>query len=80
MTANVKITLDRRENVLTIPRRAVRRELGRSFVLVPSGNGVAQRPVTTGSRDETNTEIVDGLREGEEVLLGDTATEKAITE
>lgn len=80
MTANVKITLDRHENVLTIPRRAVHRELGHSFVLVPSGSVTTRRPVTTGNRDDTNMEILDGLREGEAVLLGEGAPEMSSTE
>ena len=71
MTANVKITLDRRNHVLAIPRRAVHRELGRNFVFVPSGNSSVQRPVTLGARDDTFTEIVDGLHEGDAVLLGE---------
>jgi len=75
MTANVKIVLERRPNVLTIPRRALRRELGRSFVLVPAGNGTARRFVTPGGRDETNTEITEGLREGEAVLLGEVVSD-----
>lgn len=71
MTATVKIALETRENVLAVPRRAVRREGGRQFVLCPRGDTVERRPVTTGSRDETHTEIVAGLREGDEVLVGE---------
>jgi RND family efflux transporter MFP subunit len=68
MTTTVRIAIDTRENVLAVPRRAVRRERGRTFVLTPAGE---KRWVTVGSRDETDTEIVDGLGEGDEVLLGD---------
>ena len=71
MTATVRIALATRENVLALPRRAVRREGGRQFVLCPRGETVERRPVTTGSRDESHTEIVAGLREGDEVLIGD---------
>jgi RND family efflux transporter MFP subunit len=69
MTTTVRIAIDPRENVLVVPRRAVRRDQGRTFVLTPSGE---KRPVTVGSRDDTFTEIVHGLREGEEVLVGET--------
>jgi RND family efflux transporter MFP subunit len=69
MTTTVRIAIETRENVLAVPRRAVRREQGRSFVLTPSGE---KRAITVGSRDETHTEIVDGLREGDEVLVGET--------
>lgn len=69
MTATVRIAIDTRENALALPRRAVRREQGRSFVLTPGGK---KRPVTAGSRDETHVEILDGLREGDEVLVAQT--------
>jgi RND family efflux transporter MFP subunit len=75
MTATVKIALATRENVLAVPRRAVRREGGRQFVLCPRGDTVERRQVTTGSRDESHMEIVAGLREGDEVLVGDVKEE-----
>jgi RND family efflux transporter MFP subunit len=68
MTTTVRIAIDTRENVLAVPRRAVRREQGRTFVLTPARE---KRWVTAGSRDEADTEIVAGLREGDEVLVGD---------
>lgn len=71
MTTTVQIALDTRENVLALPIRAVRRDGGRAFVLSRRGNAVERRLVTTGSRDESYWEIVDGLHEGDEVLVGD---------
>jgi multidrug efflux pump subunit AcrA (membrane-fusion protein) len=68
MTATVRIAIETREDVLAVPRRAVRREGGRTFVLTPAGE---KRFVTVGTRDETHYEVLDGLREGEDVLLGD---------
>jgi HlyD family secretion protein len=67
MTTTVRIAIDTRDNVLAVPRRAVRREQGRSFVLTPAGE---KRWVTVGSRDEASYEIVEGLREGDEILVG----------
>ncbi len=69
MTATVRIAIETRENVLAVPRRAVRREGGRAYVLTPSGE---KRWVTAGSRDETDCEIVKGLRDGDEVRVGET--------
>ncbi len=69
MTASVRVVTERRAGVLTVPRRAVRREQGRSFVLVPDGDRLERRWVTTGGHDESRWEIVDGLREGESVLI-----------
>lgn len=68
MTATVRIALEARENVLTVPRRAVRREGGRPFVWLASGE---RRFVTTGASDDTTWEIRSGLRDGDEVLLQD---------
>ena len=70
MTTTVKIAIDTRENVLALPRRALRRERGRTFVLTAAGD---ERPVAVGSRDETHVEIVGGLSEGVAVRLGETA-------
>jgi RND family efflux transporter MFP subunit len=75
MTAAVRIALATRENVLAVPRRAVRREGGRQFVLSPRGDAIERRWVKTGSRDESSWEIVEGLREGDEVLVGDPQAE-----
>jgi HlyD family secretion protein len=75
MTANVRISLAVRMQVLAVPRRAVHRENGRSFVLCPQADKIARRFVTTGSRDETSWEILDGLHEGEQVLVGEVAAD-----
>ncbi len=69
MTATVTIAVETRTHVLAVPRRAVQREGGRTFVVVRHGAVDERRVVTTGSRDETWCEIADGLAEGEEVLL-----------
>jgi RND family efflux transporter MFP subunit len=68
MTTTVRISIETRENVLAVPRRAVRREGGRAYVLTPAGE---KRFVTVGSRDETDCEIVEGLREGDLVRVGE---------
>jgi HlyD family secretion protein len=71
MTTTVKIALATRAGVLAVPRRAVRREGKRQFVWRSTSERPERRYVTTGSRDETYWEIVDGLREGDEVLVGE---------
>jgi HlyD family secretion protein len=75
MTASVRLVLDRRENAVTVPRRAVRREGGRTFVLVQEAGKVERRFVETGSRDEQRVEIVKGLGEGDPVVMGEPAAE-----
>jgi RND family efflux transporter MFP subunit len=71
MTANVRISVEDREGVLALPRRALRRERGLTYVLCPGRGGVARRAVAVGVHDETHIEVVSGLREGEAVIVGD---------
>lgn len=71
MTTTVRIALERRAAVLALPLRAVRRDGGRQFVIVARGEKAERRWVKTGSRDESYWEIVDGVHEGDDVLIGD---------
>jgi HlyD family secretion protein len=71
MTASVRIELQSRSDVLLVPRRAVHREGGRSYVIRGQGKTASRQYVTTGSRDETHWEVVDGLAEGDEIQLAD---------
>jgi RND family efflux transporter MFP subunit len=75
MTTVVRISLDTRAQVLALPIRAVRRDGDRQFVACLRGQSIERRFVTTGSRDDAYWEIVDGLHEGDEVLVGDVKTE-----
>ena len=71
MTTTVTVDLDRHTNVLALPLRAVRREGNRAFVLYRDSGNTERRWVTTGIRDDSYWEIVAGLHEGDEVLVGD---------
>jgi len=70
MTANVTLFLETRENVLTVPRKAIRRDRGRYVVMVVHGGTLEEREVRVGWRDDNYTEIVKGLEEGETVAIG----------
>lgn len=76
MTATVRIALDRHDGALVVPRRAVRREDGRTVVLCPEGDQVVRRPVTTGVKDESHCEVTGGLTEGDVVLVGESTEAK----
>ena len=71
MTTTVSIDLDRRSHVLAVPIRAVRRDGGRTFVLCRNNGSEEKRPVSTGIRDDSYWEIVAGLHEGDEVVIGE---------
>ena len=70
---NVRIHSSERQNVMAIPRGAVERIGGQSFVfVVKRGVGkdtLEKRPIQVGIGDATNYEIVSGLNEGEIVAL-----------
>lgn len=70
MTAIVDIVVARKEGVLVVPNRAVKRDSGgRYYVEVISEGEVKRRLVTTGLSNELVTEIVTGLGEGEEAVV-----------
>jgi macrolide-specific efflux system membrane fusion protein len=71
MTTTVRILLDVHEQVLALPLRAVRTNGDRPFVLARRGGRIDRLFVTTGARDESYLEIVEGLHDGDEVLIGD---------
>lgn len=73
MSANVSIIQDQKDNILIIPREAVKKKQGESFVMVEEeGEKKPQRtPITTGISDETNIEVVSGLSEGDRVVIGE---------
>jgi HlyD family secretion protein len=71
MTAHVRLSVEKREDVLTIPRRAVRRDDGRQLVRVLRDGTWIDQPIQVGWRADRVVEIVDGLAEGEPVRLNE---------
>ncbi|HBL25720.1 MAG TPA: efflux RND transporter periplasmic adaptor subunit [Acidobacteria bacterium] len=70
MTVHVSFILERRENIVNIPRNALLRERGRTFVVVKKGDGWEERDVETGLQTPQSVEILSGLTEGE-ILVAD---------
>ena len=70
MTAQVKIVAGRRDNVLIVPSRAVKIDTqGNYYVMVKRGNQWVKKVVQIGWESLGKTQIVSGLKEGEEVGL-----------
>ena len=69
MTSDTAITIAKREGVLCLPRAVVRAS-GSDTTVVKVWDGVqeTERKITVGLRGDTYVEIVDGLKEGEEVV------------
>lgn len=74
MTANLNIEVDRRDNVLLIPTRAVRTQGNQKIVTVLYKGQTITPQVTTGLSNDTQIEIVSGLQEGDEVVVQQTTT------
>ncbi len=71
MTAHVRLVVEERNDVLTVPRKAIRRDQGQQFVLV-SRNGVwVDQIIEPGWRTDSRVEVREGLSENETVRLNE---------
>jgi multidrug efflux pump subunit AcrA (membrane-fusion protein) len=69
MTATLNIALEERKNVLAVPEKALRSEGGKRVVYVLQGQGSASRSVRVGRRGGGFIEVLEGVKEGDVVLL-----------
>lgn len=69
LSANLRIIVGKREGVLLIPRRAVRKMGTREAVKVLTGGRTEMREVVTGLSNGEEVEVLRGLREGEVIVL-----------
>lgn len=70
MSGEITFISEQSENVLYISKRAVVNDSDDTYVLVRDENGsIVKRTITTGFSDGVNIEVVDGLSEGETVLI-----------
>lgn len=75
MYAETKLVLHQKDNALTVPVQALKRDGANLdvFVIDKSG-GVTEHPVTIGVDSEASVEILTGLSEGDEVAVGNLNT------
>jgi len=69
MTTHNRIIAGKKRGVLVVPNAAVKWKNGRYVVYKVVGNRVVEVPVEVGWSDDTYTEIVKGLKEGDKVAL-----------
>ena len=76
MTAQVSIVLKEARQVLCIPAAALgeKGKDGRYEVKVLEGEKVVSRTVRTGVNDNVHVQVLDGVQEGDTVIIGDSAT------
>ena len=68
MAASVSIIVEAKDNVLLIPSSAIQKQNGQSVVTVLENGKERQKQVEVGISSDTQTEIISGLSEGEEVI------------
>ena len=65
LSAAVDVEIERRANVLLVPRETVITENGRDYIRVKRGLGFEKRLVTIGRRDDLKSVVESGLQAGE---------------
>ncbi len=71
MTANVTFTVQSKKAILVIPSEAIKVVDGKSIVLVKTQKTPLETPISTGISDGKKTEILNGLKENETILIQD---------
>ena len=79
MTANVNIVVNERKDVLAVPNRAVKTVNKQKVVTVLKNGQQVVVPVQTGLSNDTLTEIVSGLQEGDVVVINSSSTASTST-
>ena len=69
LSAAADVLVERLDNALIVPASAVRQEAGKPYVVIANGSGEEKRDVTVGPVQGNETAILDGLAEGEILLL-----------
>lgn len=69
MTAEARIFVGERENVLVVPLQAVAQHKGEFSAFVDDEGGIQRRAVKIGESNEQFVEVLEGLAEGEAVAL-----------
>jgi len=68
MTVNGSILVQTKDNILTVPNSAIKSINGQQSVQVLKNNSPEVVPVTTGISNDSETEIVSGLNEGDQIV------------
>jgi RND family efflux transporter MFP subunit len=69
MFVEVRIAIGAKENVVTIPRKAILYKQNKTYVFVMNRNQVSQREVLLGLNEEDLVEVTSGLDEGEVIVV-----------
>lgn len=78
MTAQVYIVQDKVSGVLTVPASAVKKDKDGEYVQVVQADGTSNKQaVKTGLTNRVNTQILSGVKEGDNVVIGEGSDTKS---
>jgi HlyD family secretion protein len=66
---SVRVMIDRRDQVLSVRRGSFVESLGGRWAYVVNGGIAEKRPVRLGASSSTQVEVLEGLREGDQVVI-----------
>jgi RND family efflux transporter MFP subunit len=69
MFARADLVLERKENAILVPKRAIVRQGSASYVFVVAGDSVDKREIQVGMDDGEKIEVISGLKKGEQVVV-----------
>lgn len=69
MFSRIEMALSEKPGTLTVLREALIEEGGKRSVFVVEGNQALQRPIVTGIEQDQWVEVLEGLREGDRVII-----------
>ena len=69
LTAEVEIIVQQRSDVLQVPFQAIVTAGNTRYIYVLTSKGPERREILTGASNDTHVEILDGVAEGEKVIL-----------
>lgn len=69
MFVETRIIKGKKENVIVVPKKCISFQSGKTYVYV-NNNGIAEkRELITGMNEEDNVEVLEGLKEGESLVI-----------
>ncbi len=71
MTTQVFFVLDEAKDTLVVPLGAIQRQGGKSIAKVQEGGQWVERAVRLGVSNRTHVQILEGLAEGEQIVIGE---------
>ena len=70
MAIDIRLTTEKTENAVTIPKKAVFEEDGQKYIYICTEDKAVKTPVETGLSDAYTVEITQGVKEGDRVVIG----------